>query len=676
MAQFSLDIFTNIKSTIEDDFPRAVISHLVPNSFMEVIMFRQKMQIFPILLTAFNFLAQNRSIETIASMMVEADADYTTKPCGLDNKNLPWYLPTMTTCPFTLQPYLATLQSAAPKNITSEDYPSIAALLDPKVNISILNNVTGLPLWIGLSTLQPGALNFNSGKGFTMVTKSELSALSKQVTAQIAAVGYKSGVLSAKFQARVINNDILDIYSMQSGNIAVGQYILGPLALGIPNGTNIVEFVNGNYGGKGQYRLSKQINNFPRNSISSYSWITPNRLAATDIIVQALSYCIEVYWQPYLALTSNLLHDEFSSVSEPVTCSPVGPKCIYQWAYMREKYGNLHTFTPVLLSNLIDIGTMTGSNTANILYQTNVPTYYNAYEYCTNYFLKGIKLSKGCSTVNPKVEPAGSLQLPAAIWGADQDKSPSVAGLNSTLTGINFMKNDKKTVDEYIYLACNISTLVFDVFKSRTDYHDNYVVRFINNNKDKNLNHTFTVGEWKDLGYAQFGSGSITYALLQVKGIYQVVRDAMWYFGDEQYYLQLIEYSSHCIQQGYPYAFIWDVDESRRLLEALADSSDNGVTFRKNIAYRTTTYIGDGSSYLNGVGAVGDLAFTLNNGGAMFICDGVYNKTCDLLDVSITSSAEQCLSIEALYTVCVNQEFVGVSCKLLVSAMLFWKYNF
>jgi hypothetical protein len=171
------------------------------------------------------------------------------------------------------------------------------------------------------------------------------------------------------------------------------------------------------------------------------------------------------------------------------------------------------------------------------------------------------------------------------------------------------------------------------------------------------------VGNWLDLSYAQFGSGAITFILEKVRAINQMRRDGMWYFGDVNYIEENIEYSSWAIRQGFPYSYIWSVDEAGALLKALADRSETGVEFRKGIAASATTYIGDGVNYKNGVGDIGDRAFTIENSFAKYFCDGIYSPICNLLDEAIVSSAEQCLSINDIYIICSYEVFLTNTCK-------------
>ena len=274
-----------------------------------------------------------------------------------------------------------------------------------------------------------------------------------------------------------------------------------------------------------------------------------------------------------------------------------------------------------LAKNLIDPETMVASNPLNMFYPANAAEIYNVYSYCGNYFLKSLDIgSSSCVVNNPNLRPNTLVNFPASIYGAEI----GISGLDRVKQQEEYQKLSPTIKNKYIYSACNISTLLFSTFRKSTSFHDNFVVSYLNLYQEPTLKHTFTVGNWLDLSYAQFGSGAITFILEKVRAINQMRRDGMWYFGDVNYIEENIEYSSWAIKQGFPYSYIWSVEEAGALLKALADRSETGVGFRKGIAASATTYIGDGVNYKNGVGDIGDRAFTIENSFAKYFCDGVY----------------------------------------------------
>ena len=108
--------------------------------------------------------------------------------------------------------------------------------------------------------------------------------------------------------------------------------------------------------------------------------------------------------------------------------------------------------------------------------------------------------------------------MPAGMWGSNS----GVSGLNRTYQWIEYRKavvhNSSTEISEdlYMYRACNVSSLLFGVFVESTSFADQFAVSYINNRKEKELSHVFTSDDWSDLGYAQWGSGAITYAISRV----------------------------------------------------------------------------------------------------------------------------------------------------------------
>lgn len=94
------------------------------------------------------------------------------------------------------------------------------------------------------------------------------------------------------------------------------------------------------------------------------------------------------------------------------------------------------------------------------------------------------------------------------------------------------------------------------------------------------------------------------YLRLDVK---QVIRNGMWVIGDVDYINQLVEFGSWCLFSAYPQALIYNVTESRILLNSLADSSESGVQFKYHIVRIATTLVGDGTNIVNGVGYEGEV---------------------------------------------------------------------
>jgi hypothetical protein len=189
----------------------------------------------------------------------------------------------------------------------------------------------------------------------------------------------------------------------------------------------------------------------------------------------------------------------------------------------------------------------------------------------------------------------------------------------------------------------------------------------LNNNKDPRLEFEFTIGNWQEIGWAQFGGGFVTMAILNVRSIYQIVRNGMWNFGPDDYYQNLLEYASWCLKEGFIQSFIYDVAESKTLLYALARKDHIGFAFRRHIVYTSTTLIGNGNNIVNGVGAVGEVAFTPTSNFADFRCDDntrsdYYEENtepCRILSTFYNSAALFCDEIDDLFSICISEVFKG-----------------
>jgi hypothetical protein len=217
----------------------------------------------------------------------------------------------------------------------------------------------------------------------------------------------------------------------------------------------------------------------------------------------------------------------------------------------------------------------------------------------------------------------GSYKQPAGLWASNS----SVATTNLTYVYVQYFKQTSAKRDIFYDLSSNLSTLLYDVYRNSTDFHDIFVVKYLNKFKDPDFTHDFTVGKWEELGWAQYGGGFVTWALLKVRPLYEVLRDGMWKFGTEKYYSNYIEYGTWCIKVGYPIAYIYDPYDAKTLLYALSNTGSIGVQFRSDIVYKSTTLIGDGSYFVNSIGTVGEKAFTPESNKADFTCESYNDQT-------------------------------------------------
>lgn len=155
-----------------------------------------------------------------------------------------------------------------------------------------------------------------------------------------------------------------------------------------------------------------------------------------------------------------------------------------------------------------------------------------------------------------------------------------------------------------------------------------------------------------------------------MRSTYQVNRDGMWRFGEDKYYTNYLEYSSWAVKQGFPQAWIYNINDARLLLHTLANRGKIGYEFRKMIVYQGTTLIGDGKNYVNGVGNIGELTFILEANLNSFLCTGDNSNVCNLINTVRGSNMANCSFVEYLYTDCVYQfTFQNNKCKYYISLL-------
>lgn len=378
--------------------------------------------------------------------------------------------------------------------------------------------------------------------------------------------------------------------------------------------------------------------------------VTQEQYLASEVIINGISFHLAYYYiNGQKAKLLELTYDEYNTQYTPVTCSPMGIKCIWQWGFMMKYYGATLNLGPKLSFSLVDTGSKVNTNPNNVLFPGNSARYYNVFTFCHRYgnSMNYIQSDSECPATDISYTYDDSLIFqPAGLWGAEF----GINGVNKTFLRWSFSRQSKSVKEQYFSVACNVSTLLHKVYREETPFHDEYVIRYINKFKDPALNHTFVVGQWEDLGYAQWGGGYITQAIVGVRSMYQVVRDGMWIFGRKDYWNKLYEFSTWAARNGFPNAYLTNVKDSKLLMYTLASDDAAGIKFRAHMIYRATTWIGNGNDFINFVGKVGEVAFIDEATNADFNCDSEStSKACELLATTIYSSADNCNIGELFY---------------------------
>ena len=370
-------------------------------------------------------------------------------------------------------------------------------------------------------------------------------------------------------------------------------------------------------------------------------------------IISNMKYIAEVYRENKV-VCKDLVYEEFKTKHATVSCNGHGDPCVWQWGYMRQYAGTDYALSTALVRSLIDIDTKLNTNPNNIQYLGNSAGFYNSHLYCTKVFREG--MTDPCYDLDYTYRSALVTQ-PSGFFGVATGKD--LVNMTKVTMAYDLLSTSDQS---YFFLqACNMSSLVHAVYPNRTNFHDKYVVRYLNKYRDVGFTHDFTVGNWEEIGYAQFGGGFITDTLTFVRATYQVTRDGMWHFGSTQLFAAMMEYSSWAIKVGYPQAWIYNPLEARVLLAALADKSEDGIKFRTHIVYTGTTFVGDGNpnNYVNAVGDVGELAFTSEANRGNFACNGTYSQACGILNTFYNSSAAAADQVNGIFQKCLTQVFAA-----------------
>lgn len=415
------------------------------------------------------------------------------------------------------------------------------------------------------------------------------------------------------------------------------------------------------------------IDEYAKDSFNTNTLTANQRLGTRRILRATLNFLGITFISQYSIVSRRLqplVNIEFRTTSDPVICAPSGEMCVWQWGYMRNVLNAPQAVSNDLAFTLIDPGSETNTNPNNFYKDLFAPSYYNSHLYCTQLLpipANDNNFNINCTNLKFTIDD-GLVNKPAGLWGVDN----GVSAVNQTNLYFRFKQQPATIRKSYMYFACNMSYLLHNVYRTQTPFHDNFVVRFVNKYQDPLLNHTFTVGNWNELGIAQWGGGYITQAIAGVRTINQVVRDGMWRFGSDNLYNVLIEYASWATREGYPNTWISSVEDAKTLLFALARRDDIGVELRRLILFRGSTFIGDGVNFENGVGEVGEITYTTEANLGNFSCTGENAAACSLLNEFYASSAANCLFIQELHDSCVNQfNFLNNRCKLLLATFYY-----
>ena len=230
----------------------------------------------------------------------------------------------------------------------------------------------------------------------------------------------------------------------------------------------------------------------------------------------------------------NVLYKEFQLTDTPVSCNPLGTLCLWQWGYMR-KYHNATELSTSQTEDLIGPLRRQLTNPLSMSVDGNGAQIYNTWDYCTNYFFTGLEprdTAIECFQMSPQTYIDFDVTQPSALWGSyvfnHGAGDPGGDSVNKTMQETRFKdmaELDPATKMKYTLDSCNVSTLMHTVYKEATYFHRDFIIDFMNRNRDpydSNFTHQFT-DQWDELGYAQWGGGYITQSIIGVRALFQVL---------------------------------------------------------------------------------------------------------------------------------------------------------
>lgn len=306
--------------------------------------------------------------------------------------------------------------------------------------------------------------------------------------------------------------------------------------------------------------------------------------------VKGLTYYLQAWASTPLALNGTSY--EWARGSSEVACDTDGSTCHWslsqggggqaegQWVF--DETGPLLANSSVRALLDADVAGLVGSG-SNRLTVTEPPTSLHnwalAAPYCTRVALDKAGNCSGLATSRT----AATVTMPAAL------RRHGTSNGNLTVA------------------ACGISLyLVKGWGGGNNTYMDRALAAYLNT---LNLGYHFNESRMEDVGYMQWGSGKVTYALRTVRSTYNLKLPGIWSFMPKCYRQGPLEFSAFAAKAGYPHMTL-GVNESRSLLQALANNTEEGQALRRRLIASVTTYRGDGVTSVRGLKDPSQRAFT------------------------------------------------------------------
>ncbi|CAM9155381.1 unnamed protein product [Ectocarpus sp. 13 AM-2016] len=326
-----------------------------------------------------------------------------------------------------------------------------------------------------------------------------------------------------------------------------------------------------------------------------------------------------------------------SSGTIDVICDAVGSVCPWRVANGTNAAAwNISTAAAVLM---IDPAERDSRNDLSHYTVDGQTLWGSAYTYCTADFLTPIECDEGSRYVD-----AANETLPELLRSAEGSLEWA----------------------QYREQVCGIASNIFGSWVRESTWLNHIIVNHINTSVFELTGYELDGDSIEDIGYAQWATGAVSFALLGLQTLGTIAHDGIWRFMEESRHNLGPELSTQVALAGYSNMRNVTIEYGKALLDLLAEDSDEADEFRRFIVRQSTTYYGDSDNWWEGPSSTsgsfdpGDVLFIQENpygdfSSAAWEGTALSSEVTGLqswLDTSFMSSPEQCYVLEGFYERC------------------------
>ncbi|CAB1112949.1 unnamed protein product [Ectocarpus sp. CCAP 1310/34] len=206
--------------------------------------------------------------------------------------------------------------------------------------------------------------------------------------------------------------------------------------------------------------------------------------------------------------------------------------------------------------------------------------------------------------------------------------------------------------------VCGIASNIFGSWVGESTWLNHIIVNHINASVFELTGYELDGDSIEDIGYVQWATGAVSFALLGLQTLGTITHDGIWRFMEESRHNLGPELSTQVALAGYSNMGNATIEYGKALLDLLAEDSDEADEFRRFIVRQSTTW--EGPSSTSGSFDPGDVLFIQENpygdfSSAAWEGTALSSEVTGLqswLDTSFMSSPEQCYVLEGFYESC------------------------